>query len=72
MPSIRPLGATTMDGVKRRTRAGMGRSPVWILQSENDGDPGAGIENQTGRDYEKRSRFRDDRGEESRWRNIRS
>ena len=46
--------------------------PVWILQSENDGDPGAGIENQTGENYKERSRIRDDPGEESRWRNMRS
>ena len=35
-----------------------------LLYTEDNGDPGAGIEDQTGRDYEKRSRFRDDRGEE--------
>ena len=34
------------------------------FDTEDNGDSGTGIEDQTGRDYEKRSRFRDDRGEE--------
>lgn len=36
----RPLGAKSLDGVKRRTRAGMGTLPGWLLFPENNGDPG--------------------------------
>ena len=39
----RPVGATTLDGVKRRTRAGMGRTGSEILTGKNkDTAPGEG------------------------------
>ncbi|MCM1190006.1 MAG: NAD(P)/FAD-dependent oxidoreductase [bacterium] len=55
----RPLGATTLDGVKRRTRAGMGRcqagfcSPktVEILARELGVDPGEIRKNNTGSEF---------------------
>ena len=35
----RPLGARSLDGVKRRTRAGMGRCQSGFCSPQNDGDP---------------------------------
>lgn len=60
----RPLGATTMDGIKRRTRAGMGRCQAGFCTPKTMEILERELIDQTGRDYEKRSRFRDDRGEE--------
>ncbi len=34
----RPLGAKSLDGVKRRTRAGMGRCQAGFCSLENYGD----------------------------------
>ena len=50
----RPLGARSLDGVKRRTRAGIGALPVRLLLSKNHGDPCPGACKGYGRDHQMR------------------
>lgn len=55
----RPVGATTLDGVKRRTRAGMGRCQAGFCSSQDPGDPSERTAAGSGTDHQGGDRFRD-------------
>lgn len=55
----RPLGAKSLDGIKRRTRAGMGRCQSGFLFTENNGNSCKRTRNQYRRDYKIRRKIPD-------------
>ncbi|MFQ6803767.1 MAG: (2Fe-2S)-binding protein [Lachnospiraceae bacterium] len=60
----RPLGARSLDGVKRRTRAGMGRCQAGFCSPRTMEIPGQGVEDSHGSGDEMRRKFPFDCGSE--------